>query len=101
MKYLLWLAGIAGSLLVVFLSQLVRPNSDITISKQTTYITAPLRPDGLPDYEQYVRQKQRDGVTLENNAAVLLVQALWPSELEPKQYAAVLEELALHDIPAA
>jgi hypothetical protein len=101
MRKLLWLGGIGGSLFVAFLFQLARPNSDVTISKQTTYITEPLRADGLPDYEQYVRQKESEGVTPDNNAAVLLFQAIWPSELEPEQYEAVLKELGLHEIPAA
>ena len=100
MRKLHWLILIAGLLFAAFIFQLERPSSDVSISKQTSYITAPLRPDGLPDYEQYVRQKMSDGVTPENNAAVLLFQALWPSELEPDQYDAVLSELGLHEIPS-
>jgi hypothetical protein len=101
MKTSFCLGGVASALFIAFLFQLVRPNSDITISKQTTYITGPLRADGLPNYEQYVRQKESAGITTENNAAVLLFQALWPSELEPAQYEPVLKELGLHEIPAA
>jgi hypothetical protein len=99
MRIFLWVGGIVGLLFLGFIFQLVRPNSGVTISKQTTYITAPLRRDGLPDYEQYVRQKMSEGVTPENNAAVLLVQALWPSELQPEQYELVLKELGLGEIP--
>lgn len=101
MRISVWLGGIVGLLIVVFIFQLVRPNSHIAISKQTSYITAPLRPDGLPDYEQYVRQKCSEGVTPQNNAAALLVQALWPSELSPEQYEPVLHELGLDEIPSA
>jgi hypothetical protein len=101
MRILLWIGGILGLLLVVFIFQLAAPSSDISISKQTTYITTPLRADGLPDYEQYLRQKMREGVTTENNAAVLLIQALWPSELQPEHYEAVLTELGLDQIPSA
>jgi hypothetical protein len=101
MRILLWIGGILGLLVVVFIFQLAGPSSDISISKQTTYITTPLRADGLPDYEQYLRQKLSEGVTTENNAAVLLVQALWPSELQPEHYEAVLTELGLDQIPSA
>lgn len=100
MRKLQWLSLIAGLLLAAFFFQLERPSSGVAISKQTSYITAPLRPDGLPDYEQYVRQKMSEGVAPENNAAVLLFQALWPSELKPDQYDAVLTELGLNEIPS-
>jgi type II secretory pathway pseudopilin PulG len=99
MRIFLWIGGIVGLLFLGFIFQLARPNSGVTISKQTTFITAPLRRDGLPDYEQNVRQKMSEGVTPENNAAVLLVQALWPSELQPEQYELVLKELGLGETP--
>jgi hypothetical protein len=101
MRIFLWIGCIVGLLLLVFIFQLAGPNSDVEISKQTTYITAPLRADGLPDYEQYIRQKMREGITTENNAAVLLVQALWPAELDAEDYEAVLNELGLDQIPSA
>ncbi len=85
----------------VFLFQLIGPSPRIIISKQTTYITAPLLPSGVPNYEEYVRQKLRAGVTPENNAAVLLFQALWPSELDPRDYEAIATELGLSEIPSA
>src|SRR3712207_869637 len=82
---ILWYIG-AGFLLLggLFIFQLAGPSPKIIISKQTTYITSPLRPSGLPDYEEFLRQKLRDGVTPENNAAVLLIQAMWPSEISPE-----------------
>ena len=96
-----WLGGLALVLGAVFLFQLIGPSPRIIISKQTTYITTPLLPNGLPNYEEYVRQKLREGVTPENNAAALLFQALWPSGLDPKQYGAVADELGLSEIPSA
>ncbi len=47
-----------------------------TISKETTVITAPLRPDGYPDYLAAVNERCRKGVTPENNAAVLFLKAM-------------------------
>ena len=86
---------------MLFLFQLFGPSPPITISKQTTYITDPLLPSGIPNYEEYIRRKLREGVTRENNAAVLLFEALWPSELKPDQYEAVATELGLNDVPSA
>jgi hypothetical protein len=50
----------------------------VTISKETTYITKPLRPDGYPDFLAALNQLASHGVTPENNAVVLLVQAFGP-----------------------
>jgi hypothetical protein len=58
----------------------IRPK--ITISKETTYITAPLRPDGYVDYLAAINDLGRRGVTVENNAVVLLCQAFGPSGIE-------------------
>jgi hypothetical protein len=99
---ILWYIGGVFLLLVgLFIFQLAGPSPKIINSKQTTYITSPLRPSGLPDYEEYLRQKLRDGVTPENNAAVLLFQAMWPSEISPQHYQAVATELGLPEIPSA
>jgi hypothetical protein len=68
-------------LLVLWSWQLMRPGPPIRLSKQTTYITEPLGDDGLPDYVAYLNAKYSEGVTAENNAAVLLLQAMGPSEL--------------------
>jgi len=60
----------------------------------------PLRPDGTPDFEKYVLELYREGITQENNAAVLLWQAMWPGEYEPQHYAAVAKELGLDQVPS-
>src|SRR6187399_444073 len=88
-----WLGGIVLLAILLFVFQLFGPSPPIVVSPQTTYITAPLGPDGLPDYEKYVRDQSRQGVTPENNAATLLWPALWPGELDPSQAAAVSAEL--------
>ena len=95
-----WLGGFFLLLVCLFLWQIFGPDPPIIVSRQTTFITSPLRPDGLPDYERYILELYRKGVTPENNAAVLLWQALWPGELDPKHYALVAEELGLEEIPA-
>ncbi len=51
----------------------------ITISKETTWATEPLGPNGGVDYVTLFNQRAARGVTLENNAAVILVRALGPA----------------------
>jgi hypothetical protein len=95
-----WIAGFFFLLIVLFVYQLFGPNPRIIVSKQTTFITEPLGPNGLPDYEQYILNKLRDGVTPENNAVTLLWQALFPAGIDPKFHAAVAAELGLEEIPS-
>ena len=56
-----------------FVFQLFGPSPPIVVSEETTYITEPLADDGLPDYAGYLLAKGREGVTVENNAAVPLL----------------------------
>ena len=51
----------------------------ITISRETTYLTEPLRPDGYVDYRAALNAMASKGVTPDNNAAVLFWQAVGPS----------------------
>lgn len=95
-----WIGGVFLLLVLVFVFQLFGPSPRIIISPQTTHITTPLRPDGLPDYEAHILQQLREGVTPQNNAAALLWPAIWPGELSPKHYAAVAAELGLDAIPS-
>ncbi len=54
------------------------PAPKITISKETTRFTEPLRPDGFVDYLAAVNQHFSKEITAENNACVLLYQAMGP-----------------------
>ena len=56
----------------------VAPKPNITISKQTTRVTGPLRADGYVDYAGAVNARFGKGVTAENNANVLFWQAIGP-----------------------
>jgi hypothetical protein len=58
--------------------------AEITVSKETTVITEPLAEDGLPDFEAYKLKKGFEGITPENNAAVLLWQVFWPEGVDPE-----------------
>jgi len=51
---------------------------NITIGKDTTYITGPVNADGTINYVAYINAKHSKGVTPQNNAAVLLARAIDP-----------------------
>ncbi len=51
----------------------------IIISREITFITGPLRSDGSVDYLASLNERSSQGVTLENNAAIPLLQALGPA----------------------
>jgi hypothetical protein len=56
----------------------VKPEK-FTLGKETTYVTGPLDHDGYVDYETALNERLGKGVTAENNANVLLWQALNPA----------------------
>ncbi len=65
-------------------SQTRKPHVLITISKETTYITGPLRKDGYVNYVAALNQRFRAGVTAENNAALPFLKAMGPAEINAK-----------------
>ena len=76
-----------------------QPQTKVTISKETTYITEPLRPDGYPDYIRHLDEKLSRGVTPDNNAAVALVRALGPRELSGNHAAEFYKRLGIEPLP--
>jgi hypothetical protein len=54
----------------------------ISISRDTTYITGPLRVDGYVDYLAALNEYCSQGVTLENNAAIPFIKTVGPKELD-------------------
>ena len=78
--------ALATLILAVWQDQLAagkKPRGEITISKETTYITEPLRKDGYVDYVAALNERFRAGVTPENNAAVPFWKAMGPGEIFP------------------
>jgi hypothetical protein len=51
----------------------------IIISRETTFITGPLRKDGSVDYAAAINERYSQGVTPENNAVVVLLHAVGPN----------------------
>ncbi len=56
--------------------QWLPPRPKLVVSRETTWITEPLLPDGTVDYEAAWRAEHSAGVTPENNAAPLLLAML-------------------------
>ena len=95
-----WFGGFMFVLLLLFLGQLFGPDTSIVVSPQTTYITAPLRANGMPDYLGWLLEQRREGVTPQNNAAVLMWQAMWPGELDEEHHLLICSELGIDPVPS-
>ena len=71
-----------------------------TFSKETTYVTKPIRKDGTIDYVEAINEKWSQGVTRENNAAIGLLDAIGPGAGRMRaHYAAVREKLGIAAAP--
>ncbi len=77
----------------------VKPKPLVTISKETTFITEPLRPDGYPDYGAAMNAKCGRDVTPDNNAAVLLLQAIGPKLLPAEIHNEFFRLLGIVSLP--
>ena len=68
-----------------------------TVSKETTYLTGPLYPDGNVDYLAGLNAKLSAGVTRENNALVPLIQAVGPLEGNKRRPPALYQLLGMSE----
>lgn len=71
----------------------------ITVSKDTTYITGPLRKDGTVDYLAALNAKYGKGVTPENNAAVPFFKAFGPRAIPKKLRAEFFKRMGMKPLP--
>ncbi len=79
-----WFALGALVVLLVVVDQIwILWDRQITISQQTTHITAPLD-GGYPDYLAALNTAHREGTTPENNAAILVADAAGLGDLPPE-----------------
>jgi hypothetical protein len=62
-----------------------KPYVPFRISKESTFVTEPLQADGYPDYVAALNRQYSEGVTPDNNAAVLLWRAIGPN-IGPTEY---------------
>jgi len=84
---------------VFYLALYFPPSRPLIISKETTFITEPLAEDGFPDYFAHVRKQFRQGVTIENNAAVPLVKAVGLRDIPEEIRDAWFQELGIEPLP--
>jgi hypothetical protein len=70
------------------------------IARETTYLTEPLAPDGLVDYPAALNRLQSEGVTNDNNAAVLLLRAMRPRSNDKGEYQTACRNFGIDPIPA-
>lgn len=89
-------AGILTVLLVVaWLFNLFGPEPRLVVSEETTWITSPLGADGLPDYSAHVLAALGPAPPPEENAAVPLLEALWPMEFAGPDLALVCKAIGI------
>jgi hypothetical protein len=69
----------------------------ITVSKETTWITGPLNADGTVNYIAAADAWLSKGVTRENNAAILILQAFGRDAIDEKVRDAIIKRLGLTD----
>ncbi|HOF17742.1 MAG TPA: hypothetical protein PK082_02440 [Phycisphaerae bacterium] len=72
----------------------------ITISRETTYLLGPVAKDGTIHYMTALNERFRQGITRENNAAVLLMQAFGPAYVNEAVLRKTLDELGIAELPA-
>lgn len=101
----LWsaVAGILAVLAVLVVRSvwLLRDSQDraVVVSRETTYVTAPLHLDGTVDHAAAFRSALGSPVAPEENAAVPLVRAAGPRCVRGTHRAEILAELGLSDLP--
>ena len=75
--------------------QWFRPSPTIHVSSQTTFLTAPLRSDGLPNFHLAKRVRQGQGISPDENAAVPFWQAMGRSHFAADRWEALCRELQM------
>ena len=94
-------AGIVVVLLAMIVWGLFGPEPPITVSRETTFLTEPLAADGLPDYGAAVLASLGPAPAPEDNAAVELLQVMWPLEIDAADLPAVCTALGIPHAPPA
>jgi len=73
----------------------------ITVSRETTYLTEPLRSDGSVDYYAVLNRIGSEGVTPENNASVRFWEAIGPKAIPEPIRAEFFKLLGIPPLPDA
>jgi hypothetical protein len=87
---------------IVFVAMLVwglfGPDVPIRVSRETTFLTKPLAADGLPDYRAAMLAAMGPVPKPEDNAAVELLQVMWPLGIQATDLPAVCKALGITDV---
>ncbi|MDX1962420.1 MAG: hypothetical protein SFX18_04660 [Pirellulales bacterium] len=71
-------------------------DNSLTVSPQTTVITAPLAADGLPDYVAFVNQENSRGILPSENVYVDILRTYGLSDYYLDQYTELFQQLGTH-----
>lgn len=89
------LVAVAAVAAAVLAYGLYGSEASIVVSPETTLITEPLAADGLPDYARHSLALTGRGTPPAANAAVPLLEAFWPMDLEEDDLVAVCADLGI------
>ena len=99
------LRWITGAVVAAFIGglawNLFGPEPPIRVSRETTFLTEPLAADGLPDYEAAILAMHGPAPPPDENAAVLLLQACWPLEIDAADLPTLCTALGIPHVPPA
>ncbi|MBC8116091.1 MAG: hypothetical protein H7062_17015, partial [Candidatus Saccharimonas sp.] len=73
--------------------------SKLEIGPETTFVNGPLTADGRIDYETALHERFSQGITPDNNAAVLINRAFGPAVISPPLRARYFERLGIEQLP--
>jgi hypothetical protein len=93
--------GVVALFVATLLWGLFGPEPPIRVARETTFLTAPLAADGLPDYEAGLLAMAGPAPAPEDNAAVELLQVMWSLGIDATDLPAVCKALGIPDTPPA
>lgn len=99
--YLVILFVLVPVCLIVWLTAAGNPDRQFHVAEETTVLIGPVTQKGLVDYGAALRQRHRDEVSSEDNAARLIVEALGPAVFAtPEMAQMAYDELEMTPLPA-
>jgi hypothetical protein len=94
-------AGVVAGIVALLAWGLFGPEPPLKVARNTTFLTAPLAADGLPDYRAALLAAMGPAPKPEENAAVELLQVMWPLKLEAADLPVVCQALGIPAVPPA
>lgn len=94
--------GVLATLMLAFITwraAVLLLRSPLEISRETTYVTGPVKPDGSIDYPAALHELMSRGVNAEDNAAVLMAPLFGTARYEPAWREQYRQWLGAEQIP--